>query len=128
MRMRIIRIAADTEVGDHARRDELLRDEVAYQRHAFIAGEFDRQPHFEQAGELRIFPHFARLDFIPQRLPVAHPRRRFRGSHDLGVHDAAFAGVIMRDPIALIAERGAQSIGRRGHDALPSAPGDDARR
>ena len=66
------------DVGDHAARDDVLRDEVPHQLPALLEIEFMGQGQQQFARRNGVLAAFALLGRVPQRLAVAEGRRRAR--------------------------------------------------
>ena len=92
------------EVGDHAARDELFRDELAGERDTIGLRQLARDRELDLARELRVAPRLTCLDRVPQRRAVAEPFRRAVRQHYLGVDDAGLVREIAAPPQPLVIE------------------------
>lgn len=104
----------DGEIGDDAAGGELLADEGADELDLVVAAELAGQSHQDLAGGDGIAPLLGGVEMIPESLPLACPVRRLVRGDDLGMDDAALAGIVVEQSLALVEQGCAMPIGGGG--------------
>src|ERR1700761_5539101 len=124
--MRVLGVVPmEGNIRDHAPRNKRALGEVAQQLHLLALRQLDGQGDLDVACKLSILAPLDRLNRIPQRVAVVDPSGRVLGGEDFAVFDAALAGIVERDPEALVMQLLGGAIGCRGDRRLPLPAGDD---
>jgi hypothetical protein len=84
-------ICVDREVCNHAPRHALLLDKTPDQNETFGWGQFHGESQVKLTCELGVFLFLSRFYGVPELLPLAHPGRYIRWSHDLASGHTLFA-------------------------------------
>lgn len=98
-------------IRDHTAIDKLALHKPTQQLQPLAPIELTRQRHFDLAGKLRITPLLDRLDRVPELVAVAHPVGCILGGHDLGMHNATLAAVVVLQSLAIIPQPPSRPVG-----------------
>lgn len=112
-------------IRGHPPADEATSDKFPDELHLVLVAELLRQGDLDLPSNLSVLALLSGLRCVPEGRPVMGPLWGGLRQLDEGVRDAALPGVVEGQPGALVTDRGAGSIRRRGCGRPPCAAGDD---